>query len=144
MAKHIPRITAANGNPVIIVAVCKATSPPPISRVAATTPSIIAQNNLDVSGGSGFPPEVIISITMDPESEDVTKKVIMTRIPSADVTLLNGKFSNNTKRATGIFSCTAVAKPPAPNISILSAVFPKMVNQRKVMNVGTIRTPAIN
>jgi len=73
--QHIKSNTIANGRPAIMEAVWRAMSPPLTTNVAATTPSNIAQNNLCILGGFGLPPEVIMSITIEPESEDVTKRI---------------------------------------------------------------------
>jgi hypothetical protein len=81
---------------------------------------------------------------MDPESDEVTKKVTTTRMDKKEVTVVKGKFSKRMNRETGMFSWTALAMPPAPNISIKMAVFPKMVIHRKMTKVGTRRTPRIN
>src|SRR6218665_121275 len=140
----MPSRMTAKGSPVVMVAVCSATSPPPISSTAATTPSSNAQKRRERTGGLGSPPEVMMSMTMEPESEEVTKKVMTTTMPRKQVTELSGKFSSMTKRDTGRFSCTAVAMPPAPNISMFSAVLTKMVIHRNVMNVGTSMTPMMN
>ncbi len=128
----------------MMVAVWRATSPPPIRRTAATNPSMIAQNSLESTGGLGFPPEVMMSMTMEPESDEVTKKVTMTIMARLDVKEARGKFPSRMNRETGMFSCTAWDMPPAPNISIKRAVLPKMVIQINVINVGTSSTPATN
>jgi len=70
--------------------------------VAATTPSRIAQNILCNLGGSGLPPEVIMSITIDPESEEVTKKEIITNIATSDKNLVKGKYLKNSNKAIAI------------------------------------------
>lgn len=82
-----------------------------------------------------------MSITIDPESEEVTKKDTMTATAKRLVTPVSGKFSSSLNNATGTFSCTAAAIPPAPNISICNAVSPKTVIQIKVIEAGTSRTP---
>ncbi len=105
---------------------------------------MIAQKSLERTGGFGFPPEVMISITIDPESDEVTKKVIITMMARADVTISRGKFSRSTNRETGMFSWTAREMPPPPNISMKRAVFPNMVSHINVMNVGTSITPRMN
>ncbi len=138
------RITSANGRPVVIAAVCSATRPPPTKSAAATAPSRTAQKSLWSFGGSGFPPAVMMSMTIEPESEEVTKKVIITSTVIAEVAKLKGKCSRSLNRATGMFSCTALAMPPAPSISTFSALLPKMASQKKVMRVGTKSTPRMN
>src|SRR6056297_1210157 len=136
--------TIANGRPVVIAAVCSATSPPPISSVAATTPSVTAQNTRCGMGGSASPPAVMMSMTRDPESELVTKKLTTTITPSSEVTSANGKASRNTNSDTGMFSCTAVARPPGPKRSTQSAPSPNTVIHANVTNVGTSSTPRMN
>lgn len=72
-------IIMAKGTPVSIEAVCKAVNPPPINKIEAISPSIVAQNIFCPFGASCLPPEVNISTTNDPESDEVTKK-LATRI----------------------------------------------------------------
>ncbi len=69
----MPSSTTANGSPVVIAAVCSATSPPATSSAAATQPSMTAQNTRCAFGGSGLPPAVMMSMTSEPESAEVTK-----------------------------------------------------------------------
>ena len=64
----------AKNSPVIIDAVWSAIRPPPINNTIATRPSATAQNIRWIVGGLVCPPEVIISMTNEAESEEVTKK----------------------------------------------------------------------
>ena len=50
-----------------------AVNPPPNKSAMATNPSIKAQKIRCPTGASNFPPEVILSITKEPLSEEVTK-----------------------------------------------------------------------
>ncbi len=70
----IIKITA-KGIAVKIDAVCKAVNPPPTSNTAASKPSIDAQKIFCPLGASCLPPEVNVSTTNEPESEEVTKKL---------------------------------------------------------------------
>lgn len=77
-------ITQAKGSALIIEAVCNADRPPASSSAAATTPSVTAQNIRCQTGGSSLPPEVMMSITSEPESDEVTKKVIINKVATAE------------------------------------------------------------
>ncbi len=87
---HIATRISAKGKPAVMATVCKATRPPPAKRTAATTPSVRAQNTRCATGGSRFPPAVMMSITNEPESEDVTKKTNTRTILSIDVIVAKG------------------------------------------------------
>ena len=63
---------SANGSPVEIAAACKAPKPLPSSRAIATNPSKMHQNTRCGFGASTLPPAVIVSITSEPVSEEVT------------------------------------------------------------------------
>ena len=52
---------------------CKAAEPPPTNKAMATNPCITAHITLCLLGVLFFPPEVILSITNEPESDEVTK-----------------------------------------------------------------------
>ena len=79
--------TMAKGRPVRMEAVCRARSPPPISNTAATKPSNTAQKIRCFTGGFVLPPAVMMSITSEPESDEVIKKVKTTRTASPEVML---------------------------------------------------------
>ncbi len=49
-------------------------------RIAATAPSARAQNIRCPTGASIFPPDVKLSTTNDPESDEVTKKLVINKI----------------------------------------------------------------
>ena len=87
-------IIIAKGNPVRMVAVCKAVNPPPINKTAATNPSIDAQNIFCPFGASCRPPEVSVSTTKDPESEEVIKKLATNITVIIEVKVVKGYCSN--------------------------------------------------
>ena len=60
-----------------MVIVCKALRPPANNSDEATTPSAEAQKTRCHTGVCKAPPEASESITNEPESEEVTKKVII-------------------------------------------------------------------
>ena len=129
----------------MIAAVCKAARPPANSSVAATAPSDSAQNMRCQTGGFSAPPELMISMTKEPESEEVTKNVTISIVANAEVIVVNGSCSSSTKIAVGILVSTAVASPiPAACISSHSPLLPNTVNQRNVKPDGTSNTPRIN
>jgi len=112
---------------VAIAIVCKAVKPPAINKIEATIPSVDAQNILWITGGLGFPPAVIMSMTSEPESEEVTKNVTTTHIARK---LTKGRkksgkeaFSaeispKKTNSDCDKFSLTAAASLPSANNSI--------------------------
>ena len=87
-------MSKANGSPVNMDAVCKAVNPPPNKRTPAIKPSIVAQNIFWNVGASCLPPEVKVSTTKDPESEDVTKKEVTNNIVKIEEKVVNGNCSN--------------------------------------------------
>src|SRR5690606_18821923 len=107
-------------------------------------PSSTAQNTRWSFGGSRLPPAVMMSMTSDAESDDVTKNVMMTSTARDAVTTSSGNRSRSTNSDTGRLSSTAAAMPPSPNISMLSALLPETVIHRNVTIVGTNRTPLTN
>ena len=66
--------TMVKGRPVEITIACSEARPPPISNAMATSPSKVHQNTRCGTGASILPPAVIVSITSEPESDEVTKK----------------------------------------------------------------------
>lgn len=87
----------------------------------------------------------MVSITKEPESEDVTKKVTINKTATMETTVVQGNCSKSTKRAVGIwFNVAAEIAPPSPPNSINKAEFPKILSHRKVKPVGTNNTPKIN
>ena len=88
----------AKGSPVTIDAVCKACKPPPTKRTAAIVPSAKAQKIRWPIGESIFPPEVRLSTTKEPESEEVTKNPAINITPITLSAVAKGNCSRNTKR----------------------------------------------
>ena len=94
---------------------------------------------------SSLPPEVMISITRDPESDEVTKKVTISTIASSDASDVRGRCSRKTNRAVGSSVVTAeVISPPRSLSSISSAELPKILNQKNVNPAGISNTPSTN
>lgn len=83
----------AKGIAVRIDAVCKAVNPPPINRTAASRPSIDAQNIFCPLGASCRPPEVNVSTTNEPESDEVTKKLATNITVKIDENVVSGYCS---------------------------------------------------
>jgi hypothetical protein len=61
--------------PVDTAAPCKAFSPPPSNSAMAISPLSVHQNTRWVTGASILPPAVMVSMTSEPESDYVTKKM---------------------------------------------------------------------
>src|SRR6056297_3937628 len=83
------------GSAAAIAAACKARRPPVSSKVAATTPSAIAQNSRVPTGGLGLPPDAMMSMTMDAESDDVTKNRTMQSVAIPIATVAVQGFGNS-------------------------------------------------
>lgn len=77
-----------NGKAAVTAAACSALSPPANNRADATKPSAKAQNKRVPTGGLGLPPDAMISITIEAESDDVTKNNTMHTVasPTASMT----------------------------------------------------------
>ena len=100
-------IIMANGKALKMVAVCSAPNPPANNKAAATTPSVDAQNTRCHTGVSGTPPEANESMTSDPESDEVTKKVIIKITVIKDTIDVSGKCSNSLNSAMAWSACTS-------------------------------------
>src|SRR6056297_201278 len=101
--------TNVKGKPVEITADCSDDRPPPINSTIATAPSKMHQNTRCETGASTLPPAVIVSITSEPESDEVTKNTITRTMPITEVMVANGKAASiwNSFSSSGA-SCAAV------------------------------------
>ena len=87
----------------------------------------------------------MISITREPESEEVTKKVTIKSVASSEANVVNGRRSRNTNNAVGMCVVTAeTISPPCALNSINRAELPNTLNQRKVKPAGIKSTPRMN
>src|SRR5690606_4245501 len=135
----------ANGRAAAMVAVCSAPRPPATSSAAATMPSTTAQNTRCHTGESSWPPLVSMSTTSEPESDEVTKKVITSKVATSDITADSGRCSKNWNSATAVSAATASASAEMPCIMTMwMAVSPNTVIQMKVKPTGTNSTPTTN
>ena len=109
----------------------------------ATIPSNAHQKTRCATGVSSLPPAVIVSITSDPESDDVTKKITTSTMPMNEVTPASGNSSSIRNRASsGCPSSTAAAAavwPPSRWSD--SAVAPKACIQSAEISTGTASMP---
>ena len=85
--------TSVNGKPVDTAMACSATRPPPKISAIATKPSKVHQNTRCGVGASILPPAAIVSITNEPESDEVTKKTITRIMPISDVMPVSGSIT---------------------------------------------------
>src|SRR6056297_1163506 len=83
--------TNVKGKPVEITADCSDDRPPPINSTIATAPSKTHQNTRWLTGASTLPPAVIVSITSEPESEEVTKNTITRITARVEVIAASGR-----------------------------------------------------
>ena len=132
------------GKPVTSEPVCKAMSPPPYTRVAATSPSANAQKIRNHTDVFSLPPLVIKSITREPLSEEVTKNIIPAITTNRILKQDKGKYSNKLNKAVVIFSFTAAVIPPSPKSSIWNAVLPKIEIHKTLTAEGASTTPMSN
>jgi hypothetical protein len=138
--------TRVNGRPTVIAAACNAPSasaPPPNSSAPAITPSITAQNTRCGVGASTLPPAVMLSITSEPESDEVMKNTSTSTIARNEVMPAIGKFSS----IWNIASETSLIPPAsAPTLfaACSSAVPPKADIHTTVTRVGTSSTATRN
>ena len=108
-----------------------AASPPPNKSAMATKPSIKAQKMRCPTGASNFPPEVILSITKEPLSEEVTKNTETIKIPIILVKVYKGKaFKKINKEVEASFK-TGVDSTPGVSISSKRPDPPKTLIQKK-------------
>ncbi len=134
------------GKPTVIAAACmapSASSPPPYKSAAAIVPSAVAQNMRCRMGTSSFPPAVMLSITSEPESDDVTKNTSTRTMATNEVTSGKGKFSSIWKRASEL-SVIPLANSPILSCACLTPVPPNTAIQIRVIRVGINNTETIN
>ena len=78
--QQIPSMMTENGSAMIIAAVFSASSPPESSRAVARNAVASAKNTRIQRFGSTWPPVAIMPMTSEPESAEVTKKIVMSTI----------------------------------------------------------------
>ena len=101
MAQHISKSTAVKGKPVEITMACSALRPPPSNSTIATAPSKQAQNTRCGTGASTLPPAVMVSMTNEPESDEVTKNTMTKTMAITEVMLLQGSSFNIANKEMG-------------------------------------------
>lgn len=136
--------TSEKGSAIEIAAVWRASRPPPARSTAATVPSNKDQKMRCQTGGFVDPPELSISITRDPESEDVTKNVTITVVAIKLTITEKGNESRKTKSAVVMFSLTAFISVESPKSVFRIPVEPKAVSHTKLKAVGMNNTPEMN
>ena len=134
-----------NGAAVDTATVCSAVSaapPPTTSRTAAATPSRIAQKTRVDLGVSTAPPHASMSMTSEPESDEVTKKNTTTMIAMTLRIDPSGSVPKNSN------SDVVLSTPSLTSISPSAVAFidasPKIVNHTRLAAVGASRTPRTN
>ena len=123
-------------------AVCMAANPPPSNSAMATKPSIKAQKIRCPTGASNFPPEVILSITKEPLSEEVTKNTETINIPNNTRESIKGKVFKKINSEVEASFKTGVERTPGFQ-SLVKTRSQKHLS-KKVINVGTNKTPKTN
>ena len=107
MPKAATIMIREKGSALAMVIVCRALRPPASSSAAATAPSEEAQNTRCQTGVVVAPPDASESITSEPESEEVTKKVTIRMTVRKDTTLEKGSTSKSLNSATAWSACTS-------------------------------------
>src|SRR5690606_19870468 len=109
------------------------------------TPSSTDQKTRCQVGESSAPPEVSMSTTSEPESDEVTKKVTTSTVATSEETDASGSSSRKRNSATDSSAATASASPVMPcTITMWMAVSPNTVIHRNVKPSGTSSTPTMN
>src|SRR5690554_3766355 len=93
--------TRVKGKPVDTAIACKATRPPPRIRAMATSPSKVHQNTRWGLGELTLPPAEMVSITSEPESDEVTKNTTTSTIPIKEVICASGRASSMVNNCSG-------------------------------------------
>src|SRR6056297_4083161 len=134
--------TNVKGKPVEITADCSDDRPPPINSTIATAPSKMHQNTRCETGASTLPPAVIVSITSEPESDEVMKNTITSTMPTKEVISVSGSSPSITNN----FSSSAASRTPSKPepMNWLMAVPPKAVIHRTETSDGTSSTATRN
>src|SRR5690554_7111233 len=105
-ARHMPKaamsMITANGKALAMLMVCSADSPPATSSAEATAPCSVAQNTRCHTGVFAAPPEASESMTSEPESEEVTKKVMINTTVTKDTMDDSGSSSNSLNNAIAV------------------------------------------
>ncbi len=97
----------AKGSALAMVIVCSALRPPARSRADATTPSMLAQNTRCQTGVCSAPPAASESMTREPESDEVTKKVMISTTARNEAMDVIGSSSNSLNSAMALSACTS-------------------------------------
>src|SRR6056297_2641712 len=121
-----------------------ASRPPTTRRVDATAPSDTAQNTRCETGGCGWPPEVTMSSTSEPESDEVMKKMMITSVANTVVTAPSGIWLSSRCNDTATSSTACWAILISVKRSRCRAVPPKVDIQKNVTSDGTSRPAVIS
>src|SRR5690554_4376386 len=117
---------------------CKAAKPPPNSRAIAMAPSRMAQKIRWEVGAFTLPPEVMLSITNEPESDEVIKNTSTSTMAMRDVSSVSGRPLSMIKSSSTVLSANT------PCRVWLMAVPPKAVIHSTETNEGTSSTEIRN
>ena len=130
----------------MIEAACNDLRPPPRSRAMATAPSRLHQNTRWATGGSSFPPADVMSMTSEPESDDVTKKIIRRTTLANEASCAIGSTSSILNSASSGFHSVIIWDTPVypSKSSWWMAVAPKTLIHSKEHSAGRRRTQIIN
>src|SRR6056297_1774160 len=121
---------------------CNDVRPPPINSAIATSPSKVHQNTRCGTGASTLPPAVMVSITSEPESEEVTKNTTTSTMPTKEVISVSGSSPSMAKSFSSRAASCTPSKPVPMNWLI--AVPPKAVIQSTETKEGTSSTATRN
>lgn len=136
--------TTANGKPVEIATAWRATKPPPKTSAAATAPPRPHQKIRWGTGVFKFPFDAKLSMTIEPLSDEVTKKTIDKKIETIVVSSVSGNCSSITNNCKGTsaspicgwLAFKAIAEPPN---TVIQTMQPSVgASKTQVMNSRTV------
>src|SRR5699024_7170487 len=119
--------------------------PPANRRAMASTPSSTAKSTRDQIGGLGWPPEASISMTNEPESEDVMKKMATNRMAIIENMPPSGKSLRTSNNAAYMTTpCCGYTNPTDFKKCRYSHTPHDTLNESKEKMEGTSSTTIIN
>src|SRR5690606_15019455 len=132
------------GSAVIRVILWSASKPPAFNNNNANITSDIPQNTTCHFGDFLAFFVAILFITKIPESADVTKKIMMIAITTKLTIEESGRYSKNLNINAAGLDANSLSLPIATFRSNQTALFPKIVIQKKLNTLGMINTAPTN
>src|SRR5690625_1667652 len=143
---HSASSTNTNGSAVLTAPACsaaRAALPPTASSTPATTPSITAQNTRWGTGESVLPPAVMLSMTSEPEADEVMKNTSTSSTPRMGHIEASGRSVSIWNSASSDLSTASTSSPTPADTGYCTAP-PKAVMQMVVTMSGIMSTAVMN